>query len=166
MLVGMLSATPGRLPQAAFAELADCDHIIHAGDICGTGILTELRTLAPVTAVLGNNDFPEYGEDVQKFATPTIGGVKFLVTHTPTDLERALRGTTSALQPGDTVPVVAVHGHTHIPRIETGRAASPAGWLVCPGSVTLPRGGSSRGVAKVTIEDAAVKGIRLVELQG
>ena len=39
MLVGVLSDTHGVLPSAAFAELADCDFIVHAGDICGPGIL-------------------------------------------------------------------------------------------------------------------------------
>ena len=65
MLVGVLSDTHGVLPSAAFAELADCDFIVHAGDICGPGILAELETLAPVTAVLGNNDCREYGRSVK-----------------------------------------------------------------------------------------------------
>ena len=59
--VGILSDTHGRLPLAATAALADCDVIAHAGDICGPSILTELRALAPVNAVLGNNDYDEYG---------------------------------------------------------------------------------------------------------
>lgn len=164
MLVGVLSDTHGVLSRAAFAELADCDHIVHAGDICGPDILAELATLAPVTAVLGNNDYREYGSAVGRFATPTIGGVRFLVAHTPDDVQRALRGCTSVLQPGDPVPQVAVHGHTHVPRIVRGREASPAGMLVCPGSVTRPRGGSAPSVAKVVVEDGAVKSAEIVEL--
>ncbi|MDO5358136.1 MAG: metallophosphoesterase family protein [Slackia faecicanis] len=163
LLVGILSDTHGVLPQAAFAELADCDFIVHAGDICDPGILAELETLAPVTAVLGNNDCREYGEAVGRFATPVIGGVRFLVTHTPDDLQRALRGCTSALQPGDPVPQVAVHGHTHVPRILRGKAASPASLVVCPGSVTRPRGGSAPSVAKMVVEGGAVKSVELVE---
>lgn len=162
-VVGILSDTHGVLPQAAFAELADCDHIVHAGDICDPSILSELETLAPVTAVLGNNDHPEYGARVARFATPVIGGVRFLVAHTPDDLMRALHGATSALQPGDPLPQVAVHGHTHVPRIVKGKAAAPAGMVVCPGSVTRPRGGSRPSVAKVVVEDGAVKSVELVE---
>lgn len=92
LLVGVLSDTHGRLPEDAYAELADCDFIIHAGDICGQGIMLELGGLAPVCAVLGNNDYPEYGESVEMVATPRIGGVRFLVTHTPTDLRAILVG--------------------------------------------------------------------------
>ncbi|MDO4590346.1 MAG: metallophosphoesterase family protein [Slackia sp.] len=165
VLVGILSDTHGVLPAAAFAELADCDAIVHAGDICDPGILAELATLAPVTAVLGNNDCREYGEAVGVFATPVFGGVRFLVAHTPDDARRALLGCTSALQPGDLVPQVVVHGHTHVPRIVRGKAASPAHLAVCPGSVSRPRGGSAPCVAKVAIEHGAVCSARLVELK-
>ena len=55
--IGIISDTHGTLDPRAYAALADCEHIIHAGDIGGVAILRELETLAPVTAVLGNNDF-------------------------------------------------------------------------------------------------------------
>lgn len=164
MLVGILSDTHGTLPPAAYAEVADCDHIIHAGDICAPDILAELAALAPVTAVLGNNDYREYGADVNRYATPTIGGVRFLVTHTPDDLERAFSGRTSALQPGDPIPTVAIHGHTHVPRFIKGREASPASMIICPGSVTRPRAGSKRTVVKLELTDGAVQNVRFVEL--
>lgn len=164
MLVGIISDTHGHLPRAAYFELADCDRIIHAGDIGGIEILEELRTLAPVTAVLGNNDIPEYGDSVGRYAAETIGGVRFLITHTPSGLQRALSGRTSALAPGDPAPWVAVHGHTHVPRIEHGAEAFPARMLVCPGSPVRPRGGSMPCVAKLTVEDGAVRDARIVEL--
>ena len=136
LLVGVLSDTHGRLPEDAYAELADCDFIIHAGDICGPGIMLELGELAPVCAVLGNNDYPEYGESVGTVATPRIGGVRFLVTHTPTDLRAILSARTNVLKPGDPVPQVAIHGHTHVPELLRGSAASPA-------DVVLPLTGAS-----------------------
>lgn len=164
LLVGVLSDTHGRLPEDAYAELADCDFIIHAGDICDPGILLQLGELAPVCAVLGNNDYPEYGESVRTVATPRIGGVRFLVTHTPADLRAVLSGRTQALKPGDPVPHVAIHGHTHVPELLRGPAASPADVILCPGSVTRPRGGSKRQLAKIEIEHSSVKDIRFVEL--
>lgn len=164
LLVGVLSDTHGRLSEDAYAELADCDFIIHAGDICGPGIMLELGELAPVCAVLGNNDYPEYGESVGTVATPRIGGVRFLVTHTPTDLRAILSGRTNVLKPGDPVPQVAIHGHTHVPELLRGSAAAPADVVLCPGSVTRPRGGSKRQLAKIAIENGAVKEIRFVEL--
>lgn len=165
MLVGVISDTHGILPRTAYFELADCDHIVHAGDIGGPEILDELKTLAPVTAVLGNNDIPEYGDSVGRYAIETIGGVRFLVAHTPHSLQAALSGRTSALRPGDSAPSVAVHGHTHIPHIGFGSEAFPARMLVCPGSPVRPRGGSVPCVAKIGIEGGAVLDARIVELR-
>ena len=164
LLVGVLSDTHGSLPQDAYAELADCDYIIHAGDICSPSVLLELRELAPVCAVLGNNDYPEYGDDVRMFATPRIGGVRFLVTHTPVDLRAALSGRTQALKTGDPVPQVAIHGHTHVPELLRGAQSSPADIVLCPGSVTRPRGGSCRQLAKIEIDGGAVRDIKFFEL--
>lgn len=90
--VGLVSDTHGRLSAAAFAALADCDYIIHAGDICSPEVLRELETLAAVYAVLGNNDYAEYGEAVGQFAQPVIEGVRFLVAHYREDIVAALKG--------------------------------------------------------------------------
>lgn len=163
MLIGVLSDTHGVLPAAALAELADCDAIIHAGDICDPGILAQLREFAPVHAVLGNNDYDEYGADVRTAIMPVIGGVRFVVTHTPTDLRAILSGHTQVLRPGDPVPQVAIHGHTHVPELVRGSAASPADMILCPGAVSRPRGGSKRQIAKIEVERGAVQSVRFVE---
>ena len=163
--VGVISDTHGRLDTKAYEALADCDHIIHAGDIGNPGIIRELQTLAPVTAVLGNNDFDEYGESVGRFAHPVIDGVKFLVSHYPRDVRVSSFGT-GALAPGDPIPDVCIHGHTHIPKLEYGKEIRPAQFLLCPGSASYPRGGNSRSIAKIEIEDRRVKSIRIETLGG
>lgn len=164
-VVGVISDTHGRLDSKAYVALADCSHIIHAGDICGPRILRELNTIAPVTAVLGNNDFDEYGSSVGRFAKPEIEGVKFLVSHYPRDVRITALGN-SAVAPGDPIPDVCIHGHTHVPRLEYGKEARPAQYVLCPGSVSYPRGGSQRSVAKIVIEDRQVKSIRIETLSG
>ena len=164
-LVGVISDTHGRLDRAAYNALADCDHIIHAGDICNPATLRELRTLAPVTAVLGNNDFDEYGSDVGRYAHPVIDGVKFLVAHYPRDVRISAFGT-GALGPGDPIPDVCIHGHTHVPKIEYGKEVRPAQYLLCPGSASFPRGGNQRTIAKIVIEGGAVQSIRIESLKG
>lgn len=161
--VGILSDTHGTLSLAAVAAVADCDVILHAGDICDPGILRELRALAPVHAVLGNNDYDEYGADVRRFAQFEIAGVRFLMAHYPQDIRRALRGG-GPIGPGDPLPRVCVHGHTHIPEIVSGPAARPADFIVCPGSVTRPRGGSKPSVAKIELADGRVLSVRIEEI--
>ena len=163
--IGVLSDTHGRLPLAAYEALADCDHIIHAGDICDPAILRELETLAPVTAVLGNNDYPEYGPDVSRYARLTVDGVRFLVAHYPRDVRISAFGS-GALAPGDPIPDVCVHGHTHIANISWGKEVRPAQYVVCPGSVSWPRGGNPPSIAKIEVDAYAVKSIRIESLDG
>mgnify|MGYP000202345428 CR=1 FL=1 len=91
-VIGLISDTHGRLPDEALAAMADVDHIIHAGDIGGPEILHALEALAPTTAVLGNNDFDEYGSRVGRFAHPVIDGVRFLVAHYPRDVQIGFNG--------------------------------------------------------------------------
>ena len=128
--IGFVSDTHGTLDPAAYAALADCDVIIHAGDIGRPSVLTELRCLAPTIAVLGNNDFPEYGSDVDYFAMPEIEGVRFLIGHEPKDVQPM--AFPKRLRPGDPIPDVIVHGHVHYPRLEWGAAVRPAKRLGVP----------------------------------
>lgn len=164
-LIGIISDTHGRLDLKAYEALADCDHILHAGDICGPQILRELETLAPVTAVLGNNDFDEYGPNVQRSARFEIDGVRFLMAHYPRDVRISAFGS-GALAPGDPIPDICVHGHTHQPRLEYGPDARPAGFIVNPGSASYPRGGSERSIAKIQTVGSLVSTIRIQTLSG
>ena len=164
-LVGVISDTHGRLHQAAYNALAGCDHIIHAGDICNPGTIRELETLAPVTAVLGNNDFNEYGAGVGRFGRVTIDGVRFLVAHYPNDVRISKFGS-GALAPGSPIPDICVHGHTHLPRLEYGKAARPASYVLNPGSASLPRGGFPRSIAKVNLVNSQIRGIWIESLTG
>jgi putative phosphoesterase len=83
--------------------LRGAQHIIHAGDIGTPEILEELRALAPVTAVRGNND---RGRWVPKTANLRVEGIAIHVLHDVDELR---------LQPG--VRVV-VSGHSHKPLVQ------------------------------------------------
>jgi len=165
MLVGVLSDTHGKLPVTAYTALADCDHIIHAGDIGGVEILRELETLASVTAVLGNNDYPEYGDAVGRFANPVLGGVKFLVAHYDHMVKVTAFGN-RFLKPGDPIPDVCIHGHTHVPRLDFGPDVRPVGYVLNPGSTSRPRGGFPPSIARIHIENARVCSIQVESLTG
>ena len=140
-VIGIISDTHGQLPEAAYAALADSDHIIHAGD------------------------FDEYGQAVSRFAHPVIDGVRFLVAHYPRDVKINFAGS-GALAPGDPIPQVCVHGHTHVPEIVTGPEARPATYVVCPGAAFRPRGGFPRCIAKIDVADGRVNSVRVEALTG
>lgn len=54
--VGVVSDTHGLLRPEAMVCLRGTDFIVHARDIGTAGVLEEIGTLAPVTAVRCNND--------------------------------------------------------------------------------------------------------------
>ena len=54
----MISDTHGLVRPEVFDALEGCDLLIHAGDVGGSDVLTELAAIAPVRAVYGNCDSP------------------------------------------------------------------------------------------------------------
>lgn len=81
MQIGLISDTHGYFDPKIPEIFAGVDHILHAGDI-GTGrILMQLESIAPVTAVLGNNDYGIAGLDCRETETVELNGVRFLVHH-------------------------------------------------------------------------------------
>lgn len=164
-IVGILSDTHGSLPLAAYAELAEVDAIIHAGDIGGLEVYSALTALAPTYAVLGNNDFAEYGSDVGRFAHPVIDGITFLVGHYPNSVTIGFNGC-AGLSAGDPIPDVCIHGHTHIPRLDFGLQARPASFVINPGSVSRPRGGNPASLAKMFLDNGRIVSICITSLQG
>lgn len=150
MKIGVISDTHGSLPPLARKALEECDHIIHAGDICGQNVLLRLEQIAPVTAVYGNCDFDDYGPDVQSKAQVTLDGLRFYIAHRPQDLPY--------LNPAQFD--VAIHGHTHIPVVKREHGVL----LVNPGSPSRPRGDEGPTVACIETKDGLVKDARIIPL--
>ena len=59
--VAVISDTHGLLRREVVAELRDCTHIVHAGDIVRESDLDELRLYGSIYAVRGNNDLWQNG---------------------------------------------------------------------------------------------------------
>lgn len=160
--IGLISDTHNHLPDEAIELLRGSDYIIHAGDICEPRILWELECLAPVTAVLGNNDFYDYGPTVNPVAMRIIDGYRFVVAHRPEDLNRAL----STLEKDPNVPVIGVYGHKHVPYLSLGKAGQNCDILVSPGSVTYSRDiDRRRTVGLIDIENDHLQ-CKIIDLSG
>ena len=147
-LVGLISDTHGKLDGSVIELFEGVDYIIHAGDVGSAGILWELEYVAPVHAVLGNNDSPYMlGASVKSSIETRIGGVSVFVTHYPRVAHKvALEG----------LHGLVVYGHTHIPQEDVIGGCH----LVNPGSPTRPRGDSSPGIALIRLEDGKVGSMR------
>jgi uncharacterized protein len=113
MLLGLISDTHGKFDEQIPDLFRNVEHILHAGDICGNDIIAKLEQIAPVTAVLGNNDYdPQYREiEIVEFA-----GVKILINHIVPlyNLHAPIFDNIGRIKPD-----IVMYGHTHKPADET-----------------------------------------------
>ena len=110
MKIGIISDTHGLLRPEAVERLAGVDHIIHAGDIGRADVISELRKIAPVTAVRGNIDRDEWAAGYPQTELVELAGRFFYVLHNLAELD---------LDPKAAGIDVVVSGHSHQPKIET-----------------------------------------------
>lgn len=107
--IGLISDTHNILRREAADALKGSDHIVHAGDICMPEVLDDLRHIAPVTAVRGNNDFGRWADVLPQSHVLRIGSIAVLVVHDLLTLD---------LDPVEQGAQVVVSGHSHRPRVE------------------------------------------------
>ncbi len=113
--IGVISDTHGVLLPRVLELFAGVDHILHAGDIGDEDVLSELRTIAPVTAVAGNVDRFQLG-DAGLTARVTLSGARFFLTHIIDRPRKPLSSVARELrrEPADFV----IFGHSHLPHDE------------------------------------------------
>jgi uncharacterized protein len=113
MKIGLISDTHGFLDPRVHELFAGVSHILHGGDIGFDEIILELETIAPVTAVLGNNDG---GLRYRETEVLTLAERKFLVHHilVPRSPQLVIRQRIKQEQPH-----VVVFGHSHQQCCET-----------------------------------------------
>lgn len=144
----VLSDTHGFLRREVVAELQDCTHILHAGDIVKETDLDELRCCGAIYAVRGNNDRWQPGlRELNGILRFEIAGVRFLMTHDRYDLPRDL---------GDAQIVVCGHTHRYSEEWIDRRL-----WLN-PGSCGRARFGSEATMAKLTLQAGKILSVRRI----
>jgi uncharacterized protein len=108
--IGLISDTHGLLRPEARQALAGVERIIHAGDIGTPEVLDELRAIAPVVAVRGNNDKGPWAKKIAETEVVEIEGVSIYTLHDLKELD---------LDPKAAGFGVVIAGHSHKPVIET-----------------------------------------------
>jgi uncharacterized protein len=152
-LLGLISDTHGLLRPGVHNALSGVVLILHAGDVGGSGILDELRLIAPVRAVFGNTDpagDPELADEILM----NVEGVSVHVSHghevgSPTPQRLADRYDAD----------VVVYGHTHRPLVTKlgGRL------FVNPGAAGPKRFNLVPSVARLTISGGNAE-VEIVEI--
>lgn len=152
-LIGLISDTHGLVRPSVFGALEGVAIILHAGDV-GSGVLDELRAIAPVRAVSGNTD-PVDDPDLSPSLDLEIDGVTIHMSHghelgSPTP-EKLL-----AMYSAD----VIVYGHTHRQLV----VQADGRWVVNPGAAGQRRFTLRPSVGRLAIRSGKVE-IEIVELE-
>jgi putative phosphoesterase len=113
------------LPAAAYALLNGVDAIVHAGDVVTQEFLERLKKIAPVYAVLGNNDL---GMNLPEKLELSWEGVRLGIIHDSGDRKGRHQRLRKMFPETDLV----VFGHSHIPLIEEQAGLT----IFNPGSAT------------------------------
>jgi uncharacterized protein len=148
--VGLISDTHGLVRPEAVDFLRGSDFIVHAGDIGDAQVLEELRRLAPLTAVRGNNDKGPWAKSIAETEVLQVGDVSIYVLHDLSELD---------LDPIAAGFQVVVSGHSHNPRIEERDGVL----YVNPGSSGPRRFKLPIAVGELQVAGASVKA-RIVQL--
>lgn len=101
--MGVISDTHRLLRPEAILALEGCQVIFHAGDIGSSGIISQLETIAPCHAVLGNCDDQL---DFPNIIYQEINGLRILMYHGHYQITES-----------DYQPDIVITGHTHIPEV-------------------------------------------------
>jgi uncharacterized protein len=148
--LGIISDTHGLLRPEAAAFLQGCDRIVHGGDIGTTEVLTRLSTIAPVTAVRGNNDKGAWAEAIPETELFEFSGIRVYAIH---DLSRL------NIDPSAAGIQVVVSGHSHKPLIQQRDGVV----FINPGSAGPRRFKLPISVAEILVESGVISS-RIVEL--
>ena len=152
LTIGVLSDTHvyqggrRRLPPEVLAlfRRARVDAIMHAGDVNDRSLLTELAQVAPVLAVVGNNDLAELQEQLPDRIEFWAGRFSFVLIHghqgrTARAVARTFAGKVDCV----------IYGHSHIPMIESESGTT----LFNPGSPTDRRWQPHFGIGLIRVSE-------------
>ncbi|RLB76613.1 MAG: metallophosphoesterase [Deltaproteobacteria bacterium] len=144
VVVGVISDTHGILVSAAIKALHGVDLIIHAGDIGNTGIMDELKSMAPVVVVRGNMDMSEDPRELPETEAIQVGDALLYIIHDIQNLDIA---------PSQADFDVVIFGHLHYPSVTKHSGVL----FVNPGSASQPRRKSSASLALLHIRGNSIK---------
>jgi len=152
MRIGLISDTHNLLRPEAKAFLQGSDYIVHAGDICDPVVLEELATIAPVTAVRGNNDKGSWAKELREAEFLQVGKIGIYVIHDLAQLD---------IDPAAAGLRVVISGHSHKPLVDERDEIL----YVNPGSAGPRRFTLPISVGELIVDGRSVSA-RTVELQG
>lgn len=150
-VIGIISDTHGLLRPEALTPFMGAERIVHAGDIGSPAVLEKLETMAPVSAIRGNNDKAPWAENLPDTLLIKVRGHTIHVLHDLAQID---------LSPKAAGVDVVISGHSHKPGIEEHEGVL----YINPGSAGPRRFRLPIAVAKLYVADDSVRA-EIVELK-
>jgi putative phosphoesterase len=147
MRIGVISDTHGHLDPSIATHFEGVDHILHAGDIGYASLILELEGIAPVTAVVGNNDADLNFKETE---IVLLAGQKFLIHHI-IDVRAPHERIRQRIEREK--PDVVVFGHSH----KTHQEILSRTLYLNPGYAGRPRFNLRRTVALLHCEPGGIR---------
>jgi putative phosphoesterase len=151
-------ADPPPLPATVLTELAEADLILHAGDVVTLRLLEQLTNIAPIAAVLGNNDHELVGV-LPETMELTLAGVRVAMIHDSGPRAGRPKRLHNRFPRAD----IVVFGHSHDPVDEAGIEGQR---LFNPGSPTQRRRQPHPTMGVLDLADGRVSGHRIIAVTG
>jgi putative phosphoesterase len=153
VLVGLIADTHGLVRPEVFTAFEGVALILHAGDVGGQDVLSQLQTIAPLHAVFGNTDAP--GEPgLRAHVSLTLEGKSIHVSHGH-ELGQPTPDRLLARYDAD----ILIYGHTHRALIQKNGERL----VINPGAAGPRRFDVKPSVARLTL-DAGGADVQLVWL--
>jgi hypothetical protein len=150
VVIGLISDTHGLMRPEALVALKGVDTIIHAGDIGKPEVIAQLKAIASVVSIRGNNDTGAWAQSLPETKSLKVGSTRLFVIHDVKELQ---------FDPAARGYRVVVSGHSHKPSLTERDGVL----FVNPGSAGPRRFRLPVAVAKLTIASGKAKA-RIVEL--
>jgi uncharacterized protein len=148
--------TARRLPEPVITRLRSAQVILHAGDVLDAGVLELLGGIAPLYAVLGNNDVSLVGR-LPVTRVVEIAGVRIGMIHD----SGPAKGRATRLHRRFPDAQVVVFGHSHAPVNEPGLGGQ---LLFNPGSPTQRRAQPVHTIGELGLVAGEVVEHRILDL--
>lgn len=149
--IGIISDTHGLLRPEVAEALADCEAILHGGDVNKPAILEQLNRIAPTYVVRGNND-KEWARKLPETLTVSLCGIRFYMVHN----KKYIPKREEDLKEVDII--VYGHSHKYEEKQENGRL------LLNPGSCGPRRFTQPITFAVLEVEDDGAYKVKKVEV--
>jgi putative phosphoesterase len=143
--IGVISDTHGQVRPEALSALADCELILHVGDIGKPEVMDALSEQAQVVAVRGNVDHGDWAAAYPETQELTVNGLRIQMVHRQQDIPTLLPD-----RPCD----VVLFGHSHKPFNETKDGVL----YFNPGSAGPRRFSLPITVGRLRVTDSGVEG--------